>query len=146
MSIVLAPKDKVSSNPNGQTEDENINSQSSLGEDSFHELPDAYIHTLRKQLRERAYQLEITLAEQQQESPETLEMIGRADFVPSEDLSENAYTLYQWILGDACNSEFLEYLVLNYGLDIEAGIEELRGYGLLDESNPNLLRILRRKL
>ncbi len=72
--------------------------------------------------------------------------IGRADFLWREALSENAQQLYLWLIADMGDREFLSIHAAEDGWDLDAALAELREHEILDESDPEIIRIVRTKL
>lgn len=65
----------------------------------------------------------------------------KKQFIWKEDLSENGQKLYLLLLGDIGFIKYLAELVQMEGIDLDAGLEELRRLDVLDESDAAIIRI-----
>lgn len=70
--------------------------------------------------------------------------IGEEGFEWQTDLSENAREVFLVILEDMGLPEYLSEWAKREGVDLEAGLAELRHHGLIDETNPHLITVRKR--
>lgn len=63
------------------------------------------------------------------------------DFIWNEDLSPNAQKLYLFLIGDTGYVDTLPIIAAEEGIDLHAGLEELRRHQVLDESDPEIILI-----
>jgi len=71
--------------------------------------------------------------------------IGKLEF-DYRQISENGMKLYNLLLGDIGLTKYLPELAQMVNIDLNLGLQELREYGLLDESNPNIILIISSRL
>jgi hypothetical protein len=63
------------------------------------------------------------------------------DFIWDEHLSENGQKLYLLLLGEVGCTPYLRQLAEAEGVDLDAGLAELRRHRVLDEHDPKIVRI-----
>jgi hypothetical protein len=81
----------------------------------------------------------------QAQSPRSM-IIGKEGFHWREELSENAQKLYELLIVEMGDFDSLPLYAAEDGFDLQAALLECRGHGLLDESIPGLVRIIRREI
>lgn len=69
-------------------------------------------------------------------------IIGRADFSWRRDLSRNGQQLWLWLIRDLGDKDVLCEVAKLQEWDLEMALEELRTYEILDERDPNRVRIV----
>lgn len=74
------------------------------------------------------------------------EIIGKPGFRWKRELSEDGRKLYQHLLMEMGDVHLLPMHAARDNYNLQAALEELRKHGLLDESNPQLIRIIHQKL
>lgn len=72
--------------------------------------------------------------------------IGRDDFDWTEDLSENGQKLFLLLINDIGLTKYLPELAEQKGIELASALEELRRNKIIDESDPTIIRIIRRRL
>jgi hypothetical protein len=65
--------------------------------------------------------------------------IGRGDFIWTQDLTENAQKLYLWLLCDMGDTVDLPHHAKREGWDLVTALQELREFGIIDESDPSII-------
>jgi hypothetical protein len=73
------------------------------------------------------------------------EIIGKPGFRWRKELSEGGQKLYYWLLTEAGDIDGLPGIAAEDNFDLDATLEELRGHGLLDESDPDIIMLVRRR-
>jgi len=74
------------------------------------------------------------------------EVVGKKGFYWREELSEDGQKLYGALIEERGDSDLLPQYAAEDEFDLNGALAELRGHGLLDESDPELIKLIRRKL
>jgi hypothetical protein len=72
--------------------------------------------------------------------------VDKEGFHWREERSENGQKLYKLLIGKQGDIDLLPTQAAEDGFDLQAALDECRGYGLLDESIPGLVRLIRREI
>jgi hypothetical protein len=78
-----------------------------------------------------------------QRSPD---VISRTGFDWRKELTEDGQKLYELLLDDLGDKDFLLIDATERGFDLNAAMDELRERGLLDESHPSIVRLTSKRL
>lgn len=73
-------------------------------------------------------------------------IVGKEGFNWREELSEDGQRLYKLLVREMGDIDSLPAYAAEDGFDLNVAMEELKGHGLLDESIPGLVRLIRREV
>jgi hypothetical protein len=73
-------------------------------------------------------------------------IIGKEGFKWRQELSEGGQKFYKLLVKEMGDIDLLPTFAAEKEFDLKAAMEELKGHGLLDESIPGLVRLIRREI
>ena len=73
-------------------------------------------------------------------------IVGKEGFHWREELSEDGQKLYKLLIKEMGDRDLLPTFSAQDEFDLNGAMEELKGHGLLDESIPELVRLIRREI